>query len=711
MQSMRKNTNKRTVKHTYIISNGFEAYAKQTHLMWYACTGSIVMDIVEEYLELTRTVLWLHSVMCNNSHCWNLKTCRSVCRPWFNSSKSCGTGYLRTAFRYLALLLLFDVYSFQRSLYPRFSIYEAEPETVGWCQWRWPIQSSPCFLGMAETSEMEKYVTTTIWEPWSSTLYVRHEVFTFLLVYVVHVVRASKGRCATLRCEPGKSKLLGQMANVFAIWCVACHAMRCVMLLLLEMQYHEDGYNVPLWLSALQGQIYWPWWCDLACQQPNVMAKCILMRRWQSIGALFGIHLGSNNIRFSLLQPLGLFSHTSNWVHLFSQDCDLTKTIPLVIHGDDAESHRRRSFTICTFGSVLVTGKCLWDSKILLYALDGARANETTLATLDKWVSWSLLECQLGHFMDQNPWGEDFAPFTAGRSGRIMGEYKAVLAIHKGDEKYLQKCYKSSHAGNSTNVCMQCMANAKRGNLIYTSHGLQAHHRSTRLETTDFITRVCGVHTWVALPGWSPQVISHDWLHITDLSLIPEASASALLELIDEKVFGDGSVDEKLRKAHVIFVRACRNFRIRTLAWNKWNVTECWSWTLSGNRGQIFAKWLSCTFYFGNIFDHSSVENHRGNFYIHLGPILTQLLRRSTWMVQHLGWTVCDVSVCLNGFTHQPLLLRVVISGSCGFGQMAKDRVSGSCILESFKRACCAAWLITIVCLLVHTCDIDGFQA
>lgn len=59
-------------------------------------------------------------------------------------------------------------------------------------------------------------------------------------------------------------------------------------------------------------------------------------------------------------------------------------------------------------------------------------------------------------------------------------------------------------------------------------------------------------------------MIAHDWLHVVDLTLIPEASASALLELARENVFGGGTMDEKLRKAHIMFIRACRQHSVRT---------------------------------------------------------------------------------------------------------------------------------------------------
>lgn len=263
---------------------------------------------------------------------------------------------------------------------------------------------------------------------------------------------------------------------------------------------------------------------------------------------------------------LVVWVHESSALKAFIQhkECDLSKTIPLVIHGDDAESHRRRSFTVTTFGGVVVTQCSLWDSKILLYVLDSSRVADTTQSTLDMWVCWSLVECQLGFFLDRDPWGQEYAPHNGSRCGRVCGEWIAVLTVHKGDEKYLQKTYKSSHSAVSKNVCMSCRATSEAGDLLYTLHGPKAAHRQTLLTVTDFIRDVCGVSTWVRVPGWSPQMITHDWLHVVDLTLIPEASASALIELARENIFGAGTMDEKLRKAHIMFIRACRQHNVRT---------------------------------------------------------------------------------------------------------------------------------------------------
>ena len=187
---------------------------------------------------------------------------------------------------------------------------------------------------------------------------------------------------------------------------------------------------------------------------------------------------------------------------------------------------------ITTVGSVVTQGS-MWDTRFVCYVFDEARAAEDSLATLDAWVCWSLLEAQMGHYLDL-------------------------------DEKYLQKTYRSSNSAVGRNICMVCKASSETGPLLYTLHGVTAPHRQTLMDTPTFIEEIAGVHTWVQLPGWGIQVLCHDWLHVVDLTLVPEASASALLELCHEGIFGLGSLDEKLRRAHVLFVKACRAEKVRT---------------------------------------------------------------------------------------------------------------------------------------------------
>ena len=257
-----------------------------------------------------------------------------------------------------------------------------------------------------------------------------------------------------------------------------------------------------------------------------------------------------------------------------SKETDLSKCIPVVLHGDDADSHRRRSFLIVTFGSLLVCGTSMWDSKYLLYCLDVSQAVSQTFEVLDMWLAWSLMELQMGMFMDTDPWNRRLSQHQRNRQGQIAEGFRAVLVVHKGDEKYLQRAYKASHGAVSKQVCVHCHASSQEGALLYTQHGLTAPHRSTMISTEQFIEKVAGTTTFISLPGWNISMLMYDWLHIVDLTIIPEVSASCLVELVAESAFGpSGTADERLRLAYVSFRQWCREARVR-------------------NRGQIFSMFL-----------------------------------------------------------------------------------------------------------------------
>lgn len=253
--------------------------------------------------------------------------------------------------------------------------------------------------------------------------------------------------------------------------------------------------------------------------------------------------------------------------HRLYKDCDTSRCIPLVIHGDDAESHRRRSFLVATIGSLLVSGN-MFDTKLVCYVLDNSRSMSTTSATLDCWMTWAVMELQLGVYMDVDPWGRPLEWHSNGRSGAIMGGWRAILVCHKGDEKYIQKTYRTSHAAVSKYICVLCRASndeATGHGLLYTRHGPQAAHRSTILSASEFIRDVAGLATWTTLPGWNVSFIQHDFLHVVDLTIIPECAASALVELVEEEAFGHASTaDERLRLGYVKFIKACRQAKIRS---------------------------------------------------------------------------------------------------------------------------------------------------
>ena len=206
------------------------------------------------------------------------------------------------------------------------------------------------------------------------------------------------------------------------------------------------------------------------------------------------------------------------------KEVNLDYVVPLIIHGDDADAHRRRSFLVTTLGTPFVDGS-LWDSRYLLYCLDNSRATSDTVKTLDQWVVWSLLELQQGFFFDRDPYGQPYARHDAGRKGPIANKYRGVLAVHKGDEKYLQKVYCMTKSAVSHKVCFVCEA-TQSGQNISSTYGPHAPHRATLMSTEQFIVGACGQQAWTRLPGWSVSTIVFDWLHLVDLCIVPECAAS-----------------------------------------------------------------------------------------------------------------------------------------------------------------------------------------
>jgi len=208
-----------------------------------------------------------------------------------------------------------------------------------------------------------------------------------------------------------------------------------------------------------------------------------------------------------------------------SKDIDLNFVVPLVVHGDDADAHRRRSFLVTTISSALTDGS-VWDTKFLMYCLDNSRSTSDTIKTLDQWVCWSLVELQLGHFLDRDPFDRPYEKYSGKRKGAIANTYRGVLVCHKGDERYLQKVYAMTHSAVSQQVCFVCRASQSGPNL-YSLYGPSAPHRSTMMTTQDFITSACGQQAWTRLPGWSISLLAFDYLHVVDLTVVPECAASA----------------------------------------------------------------------------------------------------------------------------------------------------------------------------------------
>ena len=90
------------------------------------------------------------------------------------------------------------------------------------------------------------------------------------------------------------------------------------------------------------------------------------------------------------------------------------------------------------------------------------------------------------------------------------------------------------------------------------------------MTTPEFIQRGCRENPFVRLPGFHVSMGAFDYLHVVDLTLIPDSVASALLELTaaseGENFFSGGDQDARLRSAYVQFSDLCKSHRVSYLA-------------------------------------------------------------------------------------------------------------------------------------------------
>ena len=173
-----------------------------------------------------------------------------------------------------------------------------------------------------------------------------------------------------------------------------------------------------------------------------------------------------------------------------TQDVDLSRVVPLCVHADDAESHRRRSFCVATVSSVLVGGTSPWDVRLLLYVTNNQDCLDETFDTLDTWLTWSLTELANGKWFGHDPWG-NVIPSRQDIAGKpIAAGWRGVLVLHKGDAKYLQRAYHTHNSWVSDRVCWHRRA-TRAGNLCYTLHGKFAPHRQTMVPDLVGVFFVC----------------------------------------------------------------------------------------------------------------------------------------------------------------------------------------------------------------------------
>ena len=197
------------------------------------------------------------------------------------------------------------------------------------------------------------------------------------------------------------------------------------------------------------------------------------------------------------------------------------------MHGDDADAHRRRSFLVVSFASLLVGDCSPWDNRYLLYCIDNNVACSETMDGLDSWCAWSFVELMCGRWFENGPWSEELPERKAKGGAFIADGWRGIIVAHRGDEKYIQKAYHMSVSWISEQICWRCCASRLRDSrLLYTQFGPCAPHRDTLIDVPTFIEKISRPNRWIRIPGFHTEQLLFDFLHVFDLTIVPDAAAS-----------------------------------------------------------------------------------------------------------------------------------------------------------------------------------------
>ena len=128
--------------------------------------------------------------------------------------------------------------------------------------------------------------------------------------------------------------------------------------------------------------------------------------------------------------------------------------VPIELHGDDADAHRRRTCLVVSWQSAVTKGATI-DCIFPAYCVDNNQATEETASQLDMALVWSLQQMSAGTLFEHDHWGNTTTPLV---SGAIAGPWRACWVGTKGDQAFIKKSFKLSGSWVSKHVCYACKA-------------------------------------------------------------------------------------------------------------------------------------------------------------------------------------------------------------------------------------------------------------
>jgi hypothetical protein len=231
------------------------------------------------------------------------------------------------------------------------------------------------------------------------------------------------------------------------------------------------------------------------------------------------------------------------------------RTVPLRIHGDDAESWRDTPLTVISCAS-FSPGKLV---RLLVAVIpknnhwrnDG---KDVTLQVIGKYLAWSIAQLQCGRFAPTEFGGQN----PQARGGELIanGMWRAVYTMSTGDLVYLLDFY-GWDTNHRRNLCCAFCGAARKGELAYYNPLGDAPWLATLMSTTQY-KEVNGWSGLCHLPGWDISSVAGDLMHLVYIGLGEDVAGEAVMCLARE---GNWSADQVVG-LWVQFKTWCREQRL-----------------------------------------------------------------------------------------------------------------------------------------------------
>jgi hypothetical protein len=219
---------------------------------------------------------------------------------------------------------------------------------------------------------------------------------------------------------------------------------------------------------------------------------------------------------------------------------DLSKALPIMLHGDEGTGHKKRGLFILQWGPVLGGGTNVLDSRLLITVIPsrlcvkGPRKRNLTLDTVYRFVTWSIAQMLDGGWPRQGP------VIRRGRAGtQLAGGFTAAWAGLKGDWKYTKEATQATRHYNTIKfMCPSCFASGSIPELRYNDPRSTAGWRKTVESHADWLrnTRPEDRSELAAIPGWHHTTIWYDGLHFIFQGILPDWCGSTLMLLAEDRI-------------------------------------------------------------------------------------------------------------------------------------------------------------------------------